>query len=340
MPREIVAEFVLQVGRTVRTLWVLAVASRRRSSPRRRCSLSRRGRVAPAPARSTIRPATRAPPRRRRRRAAPRGKPVAVRPRLAGAVLQDAAPAKQAAEKFRAEDWAAPRPASRKRAEVAAARRRERLAATLPAGAGARQPVEVGRRGQAVRGALRQLPEAGALPRLQRRPLPAAARRRRGRDRVGGRVAEGDGPRGRGRAGAHRRAARARPLGRGAGGDRAPTCERFPNGPRRAEVLFKKAEATGEGAAPAAARRRAPARRPTSPRSTAASGPRRRSRPGASAPASGWSRSRPRCPPPEAALVRARTAAELVTRGMVLLRPQPQPGVGGGVRGRAGARPG
>ena len=32
---------------------------------------------------------------------------------------------------------------------------------------------------------------------------------------------------------------------------RRATSTRFPSGPRRAEALFKKAEATGEGAAPA-----------------------------------------------------------------------------------------
>ena len=63
-----------------------------------------------------------------------------------------------------------------------------------------------------------------------------------------------------------------------------------------------------EKAAARAATDARPAHRPTSPRSTGGSGPRRRWRPGATAPPSAWTQIAARCPPAEAAGMRTRTA--------------------------------
>src|SRR6185369_12148712 len=65
----------------------------------------------------------------------------------------------------------------------------------LPAGPGRGRPVQVDRGRRAVRGAARKLSPARALSRLQRRALPAAARRRVRRAGMGGPGAEGLGAR-------------------------------------------------------------------------------------------------------------------------------------------------
>ena len=87
---------------------------------------------------------------------------------------------------------------------------------------------------------------------------------------------------------------------------------------------------------PAARRRRRPTRARPPPdvdrRSTGASGPRRRSRPGATAPRERLEQIAAALPAAEAAVVRARTAGELGHARDGAVRPQPQPGVGGGVR--------
>ena len=152
------------------------------------------------------------------------------------------------------------------------------------------------RGGPAVRGSLRQLPEARALPRLQRRPLPAAARRRRRRAGVGRRASPTAASRRRRRSWcASMRCARS-----GAGA----TCSRpsrailqqWPNGPRHAEVAVQ--EGGGDGEARGRRRRRAQGRArrhadlPPGLGGGAARGlgrPRR---------ASGSNRSPRRCPPP------------------------------------------
>ena len=224
-------------------------------------------------------------------------------------------PARQAVEQFRAEDWEAAETGFAKAVKSLPRDGRRAAGGAVHARARARQPVEVGGGGPAVRGSLRQLPEARAVSRLQRRPLSAAARRRGGRAGVGRRASPTAASRRRRRSWcAWMRCARS-----GAGA----TCSR----PSRASCSSgRTARATPNRCSarrrrwrrsrPAAATRARP--RPTSPRSTAASGRRRRYRRGATAPPSGSIRSRRRCPTAEAAIVRAHTAGEWVSRGMVL----------------------
>ena len=176
---------------------------------------------------------------------------------------------------------------------------------------------EVGRRGPAVRGAVQELPEAGALPRLQRRPLPPAARRRGRRAGMGG---------------AGRRRQRARRRRRswcgsmrcarsGAGATRSPRWRATCSSARTARAAPRRCSR----------RRRRWKRRPAPPAAVDA----RKAAPDvtaiyrrvwAEAPLDGWGdRAAERLeqiaaalPAAEAAVVRARTAGELVSRGMVL----------------------
>ena len=314
-----IARSFLQAGSTVRSLWGADVASS--ASPRGAACLLARRCLSRRPARATT-IATRIGERRRRRRAAPAahgGKPVPFDRGLADAVLRARRRRQAVGAVPRGGLGRAPRPASRARCKSLPRDERRAPRGDVHAGAGAREPVEVGRRGRAVRGALRRAtrssrlttpttpPAAGcgaATPRARwsgpaRSPTGACPeaeaelvridalraldrweRRARGRRELPAAVAERAAPR-RGR------------------------CSRRPRRWRRP---------------PGGERRRAEGAARRDRRSTAASGPRRRSRAGATAPPSGWSRSPRRCRRAEAAVVRTRTAGEWVSRGMVLVR--------------------
>ncbi len=85
-------------------------------------------------------------------------------------------PARQAAERFRAEDWSAAESGFAKAVKALPKASPERRAARYLQALARGQSIQVGRRGRAVRRALRQLSQARPVSRLQRRALPAAER--------------------------------------------------------------------------------------------------------------------------------------------------------------------
>ena len=228
-------------------------------------------------------------------------------------------PPGKAIEQFRVEDWnGAEAGFAQARCSRCREHGAERLAATLHAGAGARQPVRVGRRrARCSRSSTRATRSSRPTTPTTRPAAGCGAATAAGALEWAAQVAQGTVPEAETRARPHRRAPRARSLGR-----RARRRRRLPGAvsrtgpatPRRSSRRRRRSRSTrGRLARPT----RGP-RPPTRPPSTAGSGPRRRSRPGAIAPANGCNRSPPRLPAPEAAALRTRTAGELVTRGTVL----------------------